>query len=610
MSRFVWLPLGLALGGCPPADIEPGPLVGPTNGPTEPALPIPDPDPLPAQGDGDATVPVYGGTLATVDGFVVVADPGWDQVKVIAEGKLSEQTVSLSVGTQPFRVVIDDDTAFVTLRGSGEVVAIDLVTATVVAQGAACAEPRGIDVDGEEVFIACANGELVQLTRSLDLVQRQRIDTDLRDVVVNGDEIWLSRFRDAEVLRLQRSNYQVLQRTHPDLAQTDQPQSSPRVGWRMRAHPSQSGVVLMHLAQTNDEIELEPEDPRDPKHQENPYGGNSCDPGAVRSSLHFTHVRPGGAVATGGAMTSGGPGYDFAFVDQDFIAVPVGSVGQVVDFGIPLQGSGVALIHTDDAVSGPECRFAFPELSLQEPGIVTSVGELNGEFVAFVRDPSRWVVLTYSFGSEPVESSDSPFTVFHATQSTGLACATCHPEGQDDGHVWNFEGLGPRRTQNLSGGVASRAPFHWDGEFPELTDLMSDVFEGRMGGSSLDAAAVEDLAAWMDGIRPVQTTVENPNIVAAGQALFEDPLVGCQACHVGEQYSNFTMQVVREGEPATKTPSLLGVGSRAPYMHDGCASTLEERFTDPACGGGDFHGVTSGLSEPEIDALVAFLKTL
>jgi cytochrome c peroxidase len=48
---------------------------------------------------------------------------------------------------------------------------------------------------------------------------------------------------------------------------------------------------------------------------------------------------------------------------------------------------------------------------------------------------------------------------------------------------------------------------------------------------------------------------------------------------------------------------------RAPYMHDGCATTLKDRF-DPNCGGGDKHGVTSHLTPAEIDDLVAYLETL
>jgi cytochrome c peroxidase len=57
-----------------------------------------------------------------------------------------------------------------------------------------------------------------------------------------------------------------------------------------------------------------------------------------------------------------------------------------------------------------------------------------------------------------------------------------------------------------------------------------------------------------------------------------------------------------------KVPSLLGVAVRAPYMHDGCAATLRDRFG--ACGGGDLHGKTSTLSETQLSDLIAFLESL
>jgi hypothetical protein len=56
-------------------------------------------------------------------------------------------------------------------------------------------------------------------------------------------------------------------------------------------------------------------------------------------------------------------------------------------------------------------------------------------------------------------------------------------------------------------------------------------------------------------------------------------------------------------------PSLVGIGYRAPFIHDGCAATLRDRF-DPKCGGGDLHGKTSGLTEEQIGDLVAYLETL
>jgi hypothetical protein len=57
-----------------------------------------------------------------------------------------------------------------------------------------------------------------------------------------------------------------------------------------------------------------------------------------------------------------------------------------------------------------------------------------------------------------------------------------------------------------------------------------------------------------------------------------------------------------------QVPSLLNVAARAPYMHDGCAPTLADRFGP--CGGGDHHGVTSPLGAAQIADLVAYLQTL
>jgi hypothetical protein len=60
-------------------------------------------------------------------------------------------------------------------------------------------------------------------------------------------------------------------------------------------------------------------------------------------------------------------------------------------------------------------------------------------------------------------------------------------------------------------------------------------------------------------------------------------------------------------------PSLLGVGGRAPFLHDGCATTLTDRFGDrrvPTCGGGDLHGKTAHLTSAQIADLVAYLESL
>ncbi|XXY45843.1 c-type cytochrome [Sorangium sp. So ce269] len=95
--------------------------------------------------------------------------------------------------------------------------------------------------------------------------------------------------------------------------------------------------------------------------------------------------------------------------------------------------------------------------------------------------------------------------------------------------------------------------------------------------------------------------------VARGEVLFNDPTLACATCHSGEKLTNGETMDVGTGKPF-QAPSLRGLAARAPYMHDGCAATLHDRFGP--CGGGDQHGVTSALTPAQIDDLVAYLETL
>jgi cytochrome c peroxidase len=66
---------------------------------------------------------------------------------------------------------------------------------------------------------------------------------------------------------------------------------------------------------------------------------------------------------------------------------------------------------------------------------------------------------------------------------------------------------------------------------------------------------------------------------------------------------------------AFKTPSLRSVALGAPYFHDGSAATLKEAVTYMANATGKDANkspvlVDTGLSDAEIDKVVAFLNTL
>lgn len=225
------------------------------------------------------------------------------------------------------------------------------------------------------------------------------------------------------------------------------------------------------------------------------------------------------------------------------------------------------------------------------------------------REPAA---LYFEDGTKIVLSSESRantgLALFHMNTGAGIACASCHAEGTDDGQTWIFSDIGPRRTQSVAGGVSQRAPFHWDGDMEDFTTLVDEVMVGRMSlPNRPNAAQLDAFLGWVDTVARPAPRLGDADAIARGEALFFERTVGCNNCHTGPELTNNQLADVGTGASFI-VPSLVGLAARAPFIHDGCAPTLRDRFT--ACGGGDRHGKTSQLSETELDDLVAYLETL
>ena len=297
-----------------------------------------------------------------------------------------------------------------------------------------------------------------------------------------------------------------------------------------------------------------------------------------------------------------------------------------VDLALSPDGESVAIAAPGNA--------AFPELgqvfvfafSLLAPGqiAVCARGEAqpvtgqavavayapDGAVVVQTREPATLQIPRYRVTVTLSEESreDTGHRLFHSNAGAFLACASCHPEGGDDGHVWNFDPIGPRRTQALRGGLTGTAPFHWDGDMTSFTALVHEVFGRRMNGGSLTAGQITALERWADAQTvPPASPPRDASAVTRGRALFDDPSVGCATCHSGPHFTNNATVNVGTGG-AFQVPALVGVGWRTPLLHNGCAARLRDRFD--ACGGGDSHGHTSQLVTAQIDDLVAYLDTL
>lgn len=609
--------------------------------------------------------PLSGGTLAvTLDGaYAVVADSARDRLFVVDTVRHKVvHDISLSVGDEPGRVVAGNGhQVFVALRRAGEVLTLDVESGDFVRR-AACLAPRGLawDEANDSLLVACAEGSLV--TFSGDEPEPSSVVSvapDLRDVVLANGRTLVSRFRTAEVIELDAAQ-QIVERHRPAVApgshvifHADGSATSEgvsfeaAVAWRTVATPDGT-VFMLHQRDQKEEIKVpDPEKPEEDDDLSNvpgggdPYGGSGPCQGIVRTAVSAVtregHVRtqlsPTGALAVDMAISPTGRFVAIANAGMMDQLAPTPTIdGTPVSFNFIGNSLHVMSVPQVEGDNGPEpadpmidqggipadnCNGDEQGIFTDNPVIAVAFHPVNEaqlfaqtRFGLVVVDLiSHAAVTTISLGQW--QGEDTGYALFHRVSGAGIACASCHPEGMDDGHVWNFQGMGERRTQGLDVGLEGTAPFHWDGALGDLSALMDEVFVGRMGGVFQSPERLEALQDWVFAIRPLpaKRTANDPAVLR-GQELFNSAAVGCSTCHAGSKATNNLSLIIREGETQLmQVPSLVGVGYRAPLMHDGCAATLRDRF-DPDCGGGDNHGHTSQLSEAELDDLIAYMQSL
>lgn len=313
--------------------------------------------------------------------------------------------------------------------------------------------------------------------------------------------------------------------------------------------------------------------------------------------------------------------------------------------GVGFAPSGVAL--------SPDDRFLFVDAYLSREIVAYDV-------TGFASEPAplgRATIPTSEPLSEPLLRGKRLFndSFDRRLSSDGyVACAHCHLDGQDDHRVWDFtdRGEGMRNTTTLLG-VPTTGAIHWTANFDELQDFEHDIRGPFRGAGLMDdadfhsgtrdttlgdpkagvSADLDALAAYVTSLasfdpspfrRPDGSLTDE---AARGRATFESAVTGCTTCHAGARTtdSGFASPgVPRLHDVGTlgagsgqrlgatldglDTPALHGVWSTAPYLHDGSAATLREVLTTRNAA--DAHGVTSHLSEAELDDLIAYLQSL
>jgi hypothetical protein len=481
---------------------------------------------------------------------------------------------------------------------------IDPVAGTVISRVPACQHPRGLayDARADIVHVACAGGELVTLNAATgDVTRTLRLGRDLRDVVIDGDRLLVSHFRAAELLVVESTGL-VSAILKPPAVSSDGANFAPAVAWRTVAAPGGGAYMIFQEEQTS-EVMIE---------QPGGYGrlGIGCG-GIVQSAIsllrsdgtQWTFTRLPAILPVDVAIRPDNS--QLSVISASATAVANGGFTQpspIVSFVPPTTQKGTTMVTVP-------CGQASNPLDTRPPGQIVAVAfDAEGRLLTQVRAPMPALVVGDRVVTLPGESrDDTGHKLFHLGTAAGVACASCHPEGREDGHVWTFSELGQRRTQTVGGGISGTEPFHWNGDMSNFSALAHEVFNSRMSGPLLEDVHVTALKNWVDTI-PAWKPVAPVDAAAAerGLAVFNDTNVGCATCHSGAKMTNNkTMDVGTGG--AFQVPSLLGVRWRAPYLHQGCAQTLDERFG--TCGGGDAHGRISSLSAGQRADLVAYLET-
>jgi mono/diheme cytochrome c family protein len=584
--------------------------------------------PLPPPEQLESPRAISGGSLVVSrDGAIAVAaDADLDTLHVFDLSDLSlVATHELEEGDEPGRILEGEDgVMYVALRSSGDVVRFDTASGE-LQRAYACPAPRGMAFDAAtgSLHVACVGGELVTLSTALEVTRELRLERDLRDVLVAGEHLVVSRFRAAEALILDHEGG-ILHRVTPHEFHSFNGRTfQPAVAWRMRVLGN-GMVAMIHQRGLVDNVPVDGSGMGD----QGPSGyGGPCD-GAIVHAAATVFDPANGAIVN--LEETGGLGTLVLPVDGD--VSPDGQHLAIVAAG----NDRLFFSNIGDITDGDAINNCFPgpnQLELRVLGEPIAVAFApNGDVLVQTHQPAGlsrvdpaqttgFDELGRSVAIEPITTTAIPgpsrrhfgHDIFHkaASEFSPIACASCHPEAREDGRVWNFDTLGPRRTQNVSGGLLATLPLHWDGDLSDLHDLMGEVFVDRMGGSTPDEERLDSLGAWLDA-QPIVAASDpsDPEAVARGEVLFHDAEVGCATCHSGSHFTNNATVQVGTGVPL-QVPSLLGISHRAPFMHNGCAPTLRDRFVGSAeCSGSDNHGHVSGLSYAEIDDLVAYLDTL
>ncbi len=298
-----------------------------------------------------------------------------------------------------------------------------------------------------------------------------------------------------------------------------------------------------------------------------------------------------------------------AVIGPDRVALALGGVGEIV-----VGPEHATNLHRVTTGKRPSALLAAPDdrrlyVANAFSDSITIIDPKDGQRLGEV-----------SLGPQPEASrarlGEELFFNARLAHDGWMSCHSCHT----DGHTNNLlvDTLGddtygaPKRTPSLLG-TGATGPWAWDGSMPSLQAQILKSIETTMRGYKPTNAQADAIATYLRTLSPppappiVDPALKaDPDSIVRGAEIFQER--GCQRCHAPPEFTTpMTFEVGfidEQGQSEFNPPSLLGVGQRDRFLHDGRARSLQEVFETFG------HPNSSRMSDGERSDLIAYLNSL
>ncbi len=551
----------------------------------------------------------------TPDGAtLLVVNPDSNSLSLVDTASLT-LIAEIEVGLDPRTVSVDlsGKQAVTANRSGGSASVIDLQSKQVIGEIAVGAMPWGVVVsaNGDTAYIACEEDDwiaVIDLDR-MEVVDRITVEDRPNGLVLsrNGEQLYVTHLLNARITVLNLSTLQV-QNVIPTWVDGNLSQS-------IILHPTQNTAYLPLTRSNTTNLRL--------------TFDTTVFPIVTVVDLDSGQMLPKEIISLPEADQPVGLPYDAAFLPDGsklYVVNAASNDVSVIDMG---TGMRAAHILVED---NPRGVIASPD------GTRIYINNTLAGTVSVIDTSLDTIIDTIQVTEIPLP----PLLLegkrlFHASRSPDLSkdgwmsCNTCHWEGEQDGRVWTFGFSGPRNTTSLLG-MINTYPLRWSAEWDESADSEFAIVKEQFGNGLLNgemhptleepnagrSPSLDSLALFIDSLAVLPNThldEYSPELIEQGSDLFFDQEIGCAECHPPPYYTDFQVHdvgtVVLPTEvlsPEIDTPTLIGLGRSAPYLHDGSADTLLEVLTNKNTS--DLHGKTSQLTREQLNALVIFMLTL